>query len=255
MRSHLGCLGSVDLGLLGEGTQKHLEQIPASWLEYSPETSSLVVLHVQPDDVPPLRELAGELLDFLHAVSDSERAQIPGGALYYQDDPTGQYVRMRVWKGGFLTVAWARPEYAYAQWEPFRNQPVTLVFEPFQRLNGSVSFEGNPHAADDFRRIIEQTAGQYSQGDYAITSSINRVEIVLRDVNADALTVVNALRYMAKAGTLSGEIDVSSFRAGDLEDYCRFSFRPGGTWMARPILWSDTPDTPLSPAGPQLQAA
>ena len=46
---------------------------------------------------------------------------------------------------------------------------------------------------------------------------------------------------MAKAGTLSGEIDVSSFRAGDLEDYCRFSFRAGETWMARPVLWSDTP--------------
>ncbi len=54
MRSHLGCTGSVDLGLLGEDTQKRLEQIAASWLEYSPESSSLVVRHVQPDDVPPL---------------------------------------------------------------------------------------------------------------------------------------------------------------------------------------------------------
>ncbi len=246
MRSHLGCTGSVDLGLLGEDTQKRLEQITASWLEYSPESSSLVVRHVQPDDVPPLREVAGELLDFLHVVSDSERAQIPGGALYYQDEPTGQYVRLKVWKGGFLTVAWARSDYTHAQWEPFRNQPVTLVFEPFQRLNGSVTFEGNPNAADDLRRIIDKTAGQYSQGDYAITSSIRQVDVTLRDVNADALTVVNALRYMAKLGTLSGEIDVSSFRAGDQEDYCRFSFRAGESWMARPDLWPDTPDTPAS---------
>ncbi len=255
MRSHLGCTGSVDLGLLGEDTQKRLEQITASWLEYSPESSSLVVRHVQPDDVPPLREVAGELLDFLHVVSDSERAQIPGGALYYQDEPTGQYVRLKVWKGGFLTVAWARSDYTHAQWEPFRNQPVTLVFEPFQRLNGSVTFEGNPNAADDLRRIIDKTAGQYSQGDYAITSSIRQVDVTLRDVNADALTVVNALRYMAKLGTLSGEIDVSSFRAGDLEDYCRFSFRAGETWMARPILWSDAPDTPAVHAESQSQAA
>ena len=36
----------------------------------------VVVLHVQPDDVPPLREVTGELLDFLSTVSDSERAQI-----------------------------------------------------------------------------------------------------------------------------------------------------------------------------------
>jgi hypothetical protein len=81
------------------------------------------------------------------------------------------------------------------------------------------------------------------------------VEITLRDVNADVLTVVNALRYMAKPGTLTGEIDVSSFRAGDMEDYCRFSFREGKTWMARPTLWSDAPDAPLSPADPVSQAA
>jgi hypothetical protein len=245
----------VDLGLLGGDTQNRLGQIPASWLEYAPESSSLVVRHVQPDDVPPLRELAGELLDFLHAVSDSERAQISGGALHYQDELTGQYVRLKVWKGGFLTVAWARPDYARAHWEPFRNQPVTLVFEPFQRLNGSASFEGHPNSADDLRRIIEKTAGQYSQGDYAIKSSVRRIEVTLRDVNADALTVVNALRYVAKAGTLSGEVDVSSFRAGDLEDYCRFSFRAGETWMARPNLWSDTPDSLASSADRLSRAA
>ena len=242
MRSHLGCTGSVDLGLLGEVTQKRLEQIGASWLEFSPEPSSLVVRHVQPDDVPPLREVAGELLDFLHEVSESERAQIPGGALFYQDEPTGQYVRLKVWKGGFLTVAWARPDYIHAQWVPFLNQPVTLVFEPFQRLNGAVGFEGHPNSADDLRRILEKTAGQYSQGDYEIVSSIRRIEITFRDVNADVLTLVNAFRYMAKPGTLSGELDVSSFRAGDLEDYCRFSFRAGETWIARPSLWSDTPE-------------
>ena len=242
MRSHLGCTGSVDLGPLTEDTQKRLEKIAASWLEYSPEPSSLIVRHVQPDDVPPLREVAGELLDFLHAVSDAERAKIPGGALFYQDEPTGQYVRLKVWKGGFLTVAWARPDYTRAQWVPFLNQPVTLVFEPFQRLNGSVGFEGHPGAADDLRKIIEKTAGQYSQGDYEISSSVSRVEVTFRDVNADVLTVVNAFRYMAKAGTLSGELEVTSFRAGDLEDYCRFSFRAGETWMARPVLWTDTPD-------------
>jgi hypothetical protein len=130
-----------------------------------------------------------------------------------------------------------------------------LVFEPFQRLNGSVAFEGSPNAADDLRRILDKTAGQYSQGDYAITSSIRTVELVLRDVNADALTLVNALRYLAESGTLGGEIDISSFRAGDQEDYCRFSFRAGETWMARPVLWSDAPETPASPAGLLPRAA
>jgi hypothetical protein len=244
----------VHLGQLAKDTQKYLEKIAASWLEYSPESSSLDVRHVQPDDVPPMREVAGELLDFLHAVSDSERAQIPGGALYYQDEPTGQYVRLKVWKGGFLTVAWARPDYTHAQWEAFRNQPVAVVFEPFQRLNGAVRFDGNPNAADHLRKIIDKTAGEYSQGDYAISSSVSRVDLTLRDVNSDVLTLVNALRYMAKEGTLSGEIDVTSFRVGDLEDYCRFSFRADGTWMARPQLWSDAPDAAPTPADHVSQA-
>jgi len=255
MRSHLGCTGAVNLGILGEDSQRRLEHIAASWLEYSLESPSLVVRHVQPDDVAPLREIAGELLDFLHAVSDSERAQIPGGALYYQDELTGQYVRLKVWPGGFLTVAWARPDYDHAQWESFRSQPVAMVFEPFQRLNGEVTLECHPNAADDLRRILDKIAGEYSQGDYGITSTIGHVSLSLRDVNADGLVVVNALRYMAKAGTLIGEIDVSSFRAGDMEDYCRFSFRAGETWMARPLLWPEMPETPATAVGAMSQAA
>jgi hypothetical protein len=254
MRSHLGCTGSVNLGCLGPETQARLEHVAAGWLEYSPD-SSLVVRHVQPDDAPALREIAGELLDFLHAVSDSERSQVPGGALYYQDESTGQYVRLKVWRGGFLTVAWARPDYTQAQWEVFRNQPVKVVFEPFQRLNGEVTFECHPNAADGLRRILDKIAGEYSQGEYAITSTIGGVTLTLRDVNSEGLTVVNALRYMAKPGTLSGELDVSSFRAGDMDDYCRFSFRAGETWMARPVLWPESPEAPTPPVGAAAKAA
>jgi len=119
---------------------------------------------------------------------------------------------------------------------------VVVVFEPYQRLNGTVSLEGNPNAADQLRKLLDSTAGEYSQGDYAISSSVNRIDLTLRDVNADVLTLVNALRYVAKEASLTGEIDVTSFRVGDLEDYCRFSFRADGAWMARPLLWSDQPD-------------
>ena len=129
------------------------------------------------------------------------------------------------------------------EWQQFRNQPVAVVFDPFQKLNGSVSFEDSPAAAENLRRVLDATAGQYSQGEYEIANSIERVELTLRDVNADVLTLVNALRYSAKSATLAGEIDVSSFRAGDLEDYCRFVFRAGEVWIARPALWSDTPGT------------
>ena len=255
MRSHLVCNGSVNLGVLGQDTQKRLDHIAANWLEYSPESPSLVVRHVQPDDVPPLREIAAELLDFLHAVSEAERAQIPGGALFYQDESTGQYVRLKVWKGGFLTVAWARPDYTHAPWEPFRSQPVRLVFEPFERLNGQVTMECNPDCAEGLRRLLDKIAGEYSQGDYAIASTVSGISLTLRDVNADGVAVVNALRYMARPGTLNGEIDVTSFRAGDMDDYCRFSLRAGETWMARPVLWPETPETPAPTVGAMSKAA
>jgi hypothetical protein len=247
MRSHLGCTGSIELGPLSEETQKHLEQVEASWLEYSPDPPSLVVRHVQPDDIPALREIAGELLAYLSTISEEDRAKIRGGALQYLDEPTGQMIRMKVWRGGFLTVAWAQPDYTHAEWQQFRNQPVTVVFEPFQRLNGTVSFRGSPTAAEALRKVLEGTAGQYSQGDYGIDSTVDRVELTLRDVNADVLTLVNALRYSDRDATLQGEIDVSSFRTGDLEDYCRFVFRDGETWIARPALWSDAPGPQTDP--------
>jgi hypothetical protein len=247
MRSHLGCTGSVQLGVLSEETQKRLEQAEASWLEYSPDPSSLEVRHVQPDDIPPLREIAGEFLEFLSCLTDTERAQLPGGTFFYRDEATGQFIRMKVAAAGFLSVSWARPDYSHAEWQQFRNQPVSLVFEPFQKLNGTVSFAGSPSTADDLRRVLEATAGQYSQGDYEIVSSIDRVQVTLRDVNADVLSLVNALRYSDRKTTLTGEIDVSSFRAGDLEDYCRFVFRAGETWIARPALWSDPPEPHPTP--------
>jgi hypothetical protein len=241
MRSHLGCTGSIELGLLSEETQKRLEHVEASWLEYSPDPPSLVVRHVQPDDIPALREIGGELLEYLSTISQEDRAKIPGGALQYLDEPTGQLIRLKVWPGGFLTVAWARPDYAHAPWQEFRNQPVSVVFEPFQRLNGTVSFQGGPTGADALRKVLENTAGEYSQGDYEIASTVDRVDLTLRDVNADVLTLVNALRYSVKDATLQGEIDVSSFRSGDMQDYCRFVFRDGEIWIARPALWSDAP--------------
>lgn len=252
MRTHLGCTGSVLLGALGEQTQRRLELVEASWLEFSPDAAALVVRHVQPDDTPALREIAGELVEFLNHVPEAERARIPGGNLYYQDEETGQYVRLKVWEAGFLTIAWARPDYDHAKWEEYRGAPVPLVFEPFQRLNGAVRFEGSPTAAEEVRSVLERCAGLYSQGDYRITSSLDRVEVELRDSNTSALALVKALLAVAKPGTLEGEIDVSSFRVGDLEDYGRFSFGAGDAWLVRPSLWSDAPETR---PGPPLKRA
>ena len=242
MRTHLGCSGQVQLGTLSQGTQRSLEHLEAIWLEFVPESASLEVRHVQPDDRSVLPEITGELVQFLSLVSDDERAQIPGGALYYQDEVKGQYVRLKVWKGGFLSVAWARPDYTHANWEPYHCQPVSVVPEPYQRLNGKFSFEGIPTAADDIRQLLERTAGLYSEGDFEIVARVDRIEAVLRDVNASVLPLVYALQVLAKPGSLEGEIDVSSFRAGDLDECCRFAFRSGEVWLVRPSLWDGSPE-------------
>jgi len=250
MRTHLGCSGQVELGTLGKETQQKLEHVEAAWLEFVPELVSLEVRHVQPDDRPALPEIAGELIEFLSELSDGERAQVPGGALFYHDEIKGQHVRLQVGKGGFLTIAWARPDYTHASWEQYRSQPVSVVPEPYQRLNGKFSFEGIPSAADDIRQLLERTAGLYSEGDFEIVARIDRIEVTLRDVNASVLPLVYALQVLAKPGSLEGEIDVSSFRAGDLDDYCRFAMRGGEAWLVRPSLWGGAAEPPPKPPQP-----
>ena len=237
MRTLLGCSGQVALGNLSPDTQQKLGQVDATWLEFVPESVSLEIRHVQPDDRPVLPEIVRELVDFINQLTDSERAELAGGPVYYQDAVKGQYVRVKVWKGGFVTISWARPDYEHADWERYRSQPVSVVPEEYQRLNGKFSFEGVPTAADDIRELLERTAGLYSEGDFEIVARVDRIEASLLDVNASVLPLVYALQVLAKPGTLVGEIDVSSFRAGDLEECCRFSFRNGEAWLVRPALW------------------
>ncbi len=255
MRTHLGCTGSIDLGTLSAETQHRLEQLDASWLEFAPESQSVVVRHVQPDDALALREIAGELLEFLSVIAEAERVKVPGGAIYYQDEASGQSVRLKVWGGGFLTVAWARPDYEHATLVGYHGEAVPVVFEPYQRLNGVVRFENSAVAAEVVRATLERSEGLYAQGEYAINVSMHGVEITLRDVNASVLPLVRTLRDVAVPGSLQGEIDVTSFRAGDLEDYCRFVFRNGEAWLVRPSLWSDLPETQTPPGEPLQRAA
>jgi len=242
MRTHLGCSGQVDLGKISQDTQERLEHVDATWLEFVPESASLEVRHVQPDDRPELPEIVRELVEFLSQLTDEERAQVAGGTVYYQDGVKGHYVRINVWKGGLLTISWARPDYSHASWERYRSQPVSVVPEPYQRLNGKFSFEGIPTAADDIRELLERTAGLYSEGDFEIVARVDRIEVDLRDVNASVLPLVYALMVLAKPGSLEGEIDVGSFRAGDLDECCHFAFRGGEAWLVRPSLWDGGPE-------------
>jgi hypothetical protein len=236
-------------------TQLGLSHLEATWLEFVPESASLEVRHVQPDDRPALLEIAGELIEFLSEISDDERAQVPGGTFYCRDEVKGQYVRLKVWKGALLSISWARPDYTHASWEQYRRQPVSVVPEPYQRLNGKFSFEGVPTAADDIRELLERTAGLYSEGDFEILARIDRIEVTLRDVNASVLPVVHALQVLAKPGSLEGELDVSSFRAGDLDECCRFAFRRGEAWLVRPSLWGGNLENQAPPPQPLERVA
>jgi len=247
MRTHLGCTGRIDLGKLSRETQRHLEEVDATWLEFSPDPPSLVVRHVQPDAISPPREIAGELLGFLTQVSEQERRAFPGGALYYLDEQTGQYLRLRVWRGGDLTVSWAHPSYKDAGSVIYEGQTTPVVFEPYQRLNGSVSLKAKPGAADEIRLTVERPAGLCPQGEYELHPIGEVLGLELREVNSSVVPLVETLRQAAAPGSLNGQIDVSSFRAGDLDDYCRFVFKNGGIRLLRPSLWSDAPADCVTP--------
>jgi hypothetical protein len=241
MRTHLGCTGRIDLGNLSRETQRRLEEVDATWLEFSPDPPSLVVRHVQPDAISPPREIGGELLEFLTRVSDVERRAFPGGALYYLDDQTGQHFRLRVSRGGVLTVSWAHPSYEDARSVPYEGRATPVVFEPYQRLNGSVSLTAKPGAADEIRLTIERPAGLCPQGEYELHPIGDVLGLELREVNSSVVPLVETLGQVAAPGSLNGQIDVRSFRAGDLEDYCRFVFENGDVRLLRPSLWSDAP--------------
>jgi hypothetical protein len=242
MSRHLGCTGSVELGSVSKATVRRLEQVQAVWLDFSADPPALVVRHVQPDSQVPLREITGELLDFLNAIPEAERKTVGGGALYCLNEETGEYVRLKVWPGGFITVAWATPDYTRAQREVYRGQAVPLVCDFYQCLNGVVRLRTGPKGEENIRAVVERAVGLYPLGDFAIDSVGGQIELQLRDVNSSVVSLLQVLRVVAEpASSLEGEIDVSSFRPGDLEDYARFVLRSGESWLLRPALWQELP--------------
>jgi len=248
---HLGCTGSVELGSMSEATVRRLEQVQAVWLDFAADPAALVVRYVQPDDRPPLREIAGELLDFLNVIPEAERKTVRGGAFYCLNEETGEYVRLKVWPGGFITVAWATPDYARAQREIYRGQAVPLVSDFYQCLNGVVRLRTRPKGEENIRAVVERAVGLYPLGDFVINGTEGQIELRLRDVNSSVISLLQVLRVVAEpASSLEGEIDVSSFRPGDLEDYARFVFRSGEIWLLRPALWQELPAADTAAPGP-----
>ena len=255
MRTHLGCVGRINLGEVSEETRKGLEAVEASWLEFAGSPPSLVVRHVQPSDTPILPNVGGELLDFLGRLTEDERVAVPGGALYCLDEESGQYIRLRVASGGALGISWARPDYTRGRWQPYAGEHVPVVFAAYQRLNGNVKFSGPSDAPDRIRAAAERFTGLYPEGELEIRFEGGQVEVSLRDVNSSVLGLLATLREIANpAASLEGEIDVRSFRPGDVEDYCRFVMKDGGVWLVRPALWSEAPGD-QGASGQSLQSA
>jgi len=244
MSRHLGCTGSVELCKVSPATAHRLEQVYAVWLDFSADPPALVVRYVRPDDQPPLREIASELVDFLNVMPEAERKMVRGGALYCLNEESGEYVRLKVWPGGFLTVSWAAPDYERAQRETYHGEAVPLVFDFYQCLNGVVRLRTRPTGEETIRAVVERSVGLYPLGDFAINSLGEQVELRLRDVNSSVVSLIQVLRVVAEpASSLEGELDVSSFRPGDLESYARFIFRSGEIWLLRPALWQELPAT------------
>jgi hypothetical protein len=249
-------VGRISLGELDEETRKGLETVEATWLEFAGNPPSLVVRHVQPSDTPVLPNVGGELLNFLGQLTEAERAAAPGGSLYCLDEENGQYIRLKVSAGGFLTVSWARPDYSRARWQPYAGERVPVVFEAYQRLNGRVKFNAPPDAADKIWAVADRSPGLYPEGEFETRVESGQVEISLRDVNASVLDLIQTLRETANPpNSLEGEIDVSSFRPGDLEDYCRFVMKNGEVWLVRPSLWSELPESQTAFSQPLESAA
>ncbi len=118
-----------------------------------------------------------------------------------------------------------------------------------------MKFSGAPDAADKIWAATERSTGLYPEGEFESRVEGGQVEISLRDVNSSVLDLLMSLREAAKpSGSLEGEIDVSSFRPGDLEDYCRFVMKDGEVWLVRPSLWSELPEDQAAP-GRTLQSA
>ncbi len=247
-----GCYGRVMLGQLPEAVQQRLGTLPGEWLEFDPLTGTIVVRHIQPSAGPSLPTIAGELVRMLSEIPEAAQDRIPGGDLFVHTEVAAQLVRLRVEAGGALKIEWAHPDYAKAKRQLYTGGRVEMVEPRVQRLNGGVTFE----TADPTRatRELESAAdgyeGLYPEGDLVVKAdrSTGRLAVKIRDLNVDVLLLVERLQALAAPGSLSGDIEVSSFAAIVPEQHLRFVFDDGRAWVQRPVLWEDASRTP-APSG------
>jgi hypothetical protein len=118
-----------------------------------------------------------------------------------------------------------------------------VVDPEIQRLNGVVSFEArDPEAAVvAVQDLAETFEGLYPAGDCVLRApGEGKVEVSLEDVNLDAALLIELLRELAEAGTLSGRFQVSSFGTVIPENQRRVLFEGGEVLVQHPLLWPET---------------
>jgi len=245
-----GCFGCVVLGELPGAVQQRLGALPGEWLEFDPLTGTIVVRHIQPSAGPSLPMIAGELVRMLSEIPEAAQDRIPGGDLFVHTEVAAQLVRLRVEAGGALKIEWAHPDYRKSKRQLYNGARLEMVEPRVQRLNGGVTFESaEPTAAGrELEAVADGYEGLYPEGDLLVKvdRSTGRVAVEVRDLNVDVLLLVGRLQQLAAPGTLSGDIEVSSFASIVPEQQLRFLFDDGQTWVQRPVLWEDASRRPAS---------
>jgi hypothetical protein len=248
-----GCYGQVPLGDLPESTQRRLAALPGEWLEFDMPAGRIVVRHVQPTSGPCLPTITGELVRMLAEIPVEQRGAIPGGDLVVHTEESAQLVRLRVEPGGALRIEWARPDYTRARRRRYEGGRLEMVEPRVQRLNGRVTFAtpDPARAATELQQLADGYEGLYPEGDLIVRPDAGgrAVTVDVRDLNVDAVLLVERLARMAVAGSLAGQIEVGSFGAVVPEQHLRFVFADGDTWVQRPVLWPDAEDAEPATAG------
>jgi hypothetical protein len=248
-----GCYGQVLLGDLPDGVRQRVAALPGDWLEYDAAMGSIVVRHIQPSAGPCLPTIAGELIRMLSEIPEASRDAIPGGELFVHTERSAQLVRLRVEAGGAVGIEWAHPDYTTARPQLYTGARLEMVEPRVQRLNGRVAFTtAEPaHATRRLETVADTYEGLYPEGDLVVTADPARGSVAaeIRDLNLDALLLVETLQELAAPGSLAGDIEVSSFAAVVPEQQLRFLFKDGMTWVQRPVLWRGARDGQPAAAG------
>jgi len=238
-----GCFGRVDLGELPEDVAERLSQVPGEWLEYDPPSGAIVVRHVEPTSAHHLPAIACELVRLFAEIPPEFHGNIPGGAFFvHTQEEHGQLIRLRVESGGAIHVRWAHPSFKQATRLEYAGGTEFIIDPEVQRLNGTVSFQAeDPQGAlDAMQTLVDTFEGLYPEGEFTIgIQGQESVELTMQDVNLDAARLVDLLLRVARAGTLSGRFQVSSFGTVNPEHQRRVLFEGGEVRVQHPLLWPD----------------